>query len=304
MKSFEQWGTLSELLKKGSLSFVDLAFAESVLKKLETNEEKHAALLAVLFALSRMGHLTLDIDGLASSLKLMGIEDVEKLTHLLLGGLETFPILYAPEGRPASWVCRFNNHLYLQKNWVCESEILFHLDRLSKSAPGLILKDPVFSDRLNSLQKEAVKNGMQNSLSLLTGGPGTGKHLQRQSLLNPACFLFSEEQKEHFRIVISAPTGKAIAQLEANLRKAIGEAAHIRSGTLHSILGIKASLQETVIQPLFADLILVDECSMIDSKVFSQLLSSVQTGTRLILIGDRNNFLLLKQEVSLQISSI
>lgn len=314
MKRFEQWTVLSELLKKGSLSFVDLCFAESVLKKLNSSGEEHAALLAVLFAMSRIGHLTLDIskDSLAPALKLLGIEDVESLTQLLMRGVETFPeqgitlkmahedgkvlqssttvfrVIEAPCERPAEWVCRFGNHLYLQKNWVCESEILFHLKRLSKSPPTLILNDPVPSDRLNLMQQAAVRNGLQNSLSLLTGGPGTGKTFTAAELVKSCLFSLPPEEKEHFRIILAAPTGKAVAQLEGNLRKAIGETVKIRSGTLHSILGIKTSLQERVIQPLFADLIVVDECSMIDSNIFSQLLSSAQTGTRLILIGDKD----------------
>ena len=273
MKNFE--------FKKGALSYVDLAFAESVLKRLGSQKEEHAALLAVLFALSRLGHLTLDLssDAFDASLKLL---EVENLKSLLLHGAENFPY------ETHAWICRFNNHLYLQKNWACETEILFHLNRLSKSLPAVILKEPVLSYPLNSQQQKAVSNGLQNSLSLLTGGPGTGKTFTAAELVKSCLLTLPKEQQLQFRIILTAPTGKAVAQLEGNLKKAIGETACVRSGTLHSILGIKSTLQEDPASPLFADLILVDECSMIDSKVFSRLLSSVQTGTRLILIGDKD----------------
>ena len=266
---------------EGALSYIDLAFAQSVLKKFDRQTEEHAALLAVLFALSRLGHLTLDLssDALDASLKLL---EVENLKGLLLRGAETFPY------ENHEWICRFNNHLYLQKNWACETEILFHLNRLSKSSPTLTLKDPAMSDRLNAQQQKAVSNGMQNSLSLLTGGPGTGKTFTAAELVKSCLLALSPEQQLQFRIILTAPTGKAVAQLEGNLKKAIGETVRIRSGTLHSILGIKSYFEEAPPSPLFADLILVDECSMIDSQVFSRLLSSVQTGTRLILIGDKD----------------
>lgn len=272
MKNFTQWPVLSELLEKGTLSFVDLAFAQSVLNQLNIHEESHAALLATLFALSRLGHLALDIS------KPLDIEGTESLFPLIQQSLHSFPIADAPEGRPNAWICHHKNHLYLQKNWGCESEILSHLHRLTSTPPTLPLNEPLLSDNLNPAQKEAVKNGMQHSLSLLTGGPGTGKTFTAAQLVK-SCL----QQKEHLRIILAAPTGKAVAQLEANLKKTIGDIPHLRSGTLHSILGIKTSPE-----PLFADLILVDECSMIDSKIFARLLSSIQTGSRLILIGDKD----------------
>jgi exodeoxyribonuclease V alpha subunit len=109
-------------------------------------------------------------------------------------------------------------------------------------------------------------------------------------MLVNACLLgLPEEQKKKFRIIVTAPTGKAVAQLEENVRKNIAAEASLTSGTLHAILGIRSLQQEeeeTV--PLFADLILVDECSMIDVKLFSRLLESVSEGARLVLIGDRD----------------
>jgi exodeoxyribonuclease V alpha subunit len=247
---------LSELLNKGTLSFVDLAFAQSVLKQLNSNEESHAALLATLFALSRLGHLALDIS------KPLPLEDSKTLLPLIHTALETFP--------NTPWVCRHHNHLYLQKNWECETEIFTHLHRLSAAPPTLALNTPTISPHLNAAQNQAVQNAIRHSLSLITGGPGTGKTFTAAQLIK-SC--------SHLRIILAAPTGKAVAQLEANLKKAVGDIPHLRSGTLHAILNTT---------PLFADLILVDECSMIDSKIFARLLSSIQTGTRLILIGDKD----------------
>jgi exodeoxyribonuclease V alpha subunit len=141
---------------------------------------------------------------------------------------------------------------------------------------------------LNAAQREAVEKGMRHSLSFLTGGPGTGKTFTAIELLKACLSSLPPDQRRHFRIVLTAPTGKAVAQLEGNLRRAIGQEAQVRSATLHAILGIRPYANEEEIQPLFADLIIVDECSMIDAKIFSRLLACVQSGSRLILIGDKD----------------
>ncbi len=276
------------ILKTGSLAFIDLAFAKSVLKKLGSTQEEHVALLAVLFALSRQGHLTLDIstEGLISSLKLLEIEDVDTFSKLVRKGAETFPSQRIADA--SAWICRNGNYFYLQKNWVYESEILANLERLKNSLPAIALSASTFDPRLNDAQKKAVENGMRNSLSLLTGGPGTGKTFTAAELVKACLYSLPKDQRKHYRIILSAPTGKAVAQLEGNLRKAIGDEGKIRSGTLHSILGIKPHAHEDEVQPLFADLVIVDECSMIDAKIFSRLLASVTSGARLVLIGDKD----------------
>ena len=282
MSGFERWPTLCRCLEQGSLSFVDLAFSASVLKKLNSDKEEHAALLAALFALSRQGHLMLDVskDALHFALRRLTIKDLDLFASLVERGAASFP----PQGIADAWICRLNNYYYLQKNWVYESEIIKSLARLSKSSPALALSIRILDPRLNQAQKEAVEKGMQNSLSFLTGGPGTGKTFTAGELVK-ACLHSAPE----LRIILTAPTGKAVAQLEGNLRKSLGEKAQVRTGTLHAILSIKAQGHETEEPiPLFADLIIVDECSMIDAKIFSRLLQSVPNGARLVLIGDKD----------------
>lgn len=151
---------------------------------------------------------------------------------------------------PKKPFCRFKDRFYLQKNWVYETRFLFHVRRL----------------------KEA--------LTLITGGPGTGKTYQAAQIVT-ASF------KEDLEIVLAAPTGKAAAHLEAGVLKALGKKENVRCGTLHQILGIRSPLDFTNENPyLSADLILVDECSMIDARLFSFFLSAVKEGARLILMGD------------------
>ncbi len=287
MRHFENWETLSKLLADGFLKFIDLAFATSVLRKLNSVNEEHAALLAVLFALSRQGHLMLDVEALAIALKPLQLQDNNKLIQLITEGVQTFPadgIDREPKHRPHAWICCKGTYFYLQKNWVYESEILTHVHRLSTNPITIPLSCSVLDSTLNDAQKKAVENGMLHSLSLLTGGPGTGKTFTAAELVKTCLNALSEDRK----VILTAPTGKAVAQLEGSLRKAIGNDVPIVTGTLHAILHLRSESHEEEIQPLLADLIVVDECSMIDAKIFSRLLASVASGTRLVLIGDKD----------------
>lgn len=249
---------------------IDFAFALSVLKRLTPDiKQEHIALLAAVFAAAREGHLVLDIsDGRFDAV------------------LETLPegvIVKDPkEDCPKAWICRWGNYLYLQKNWVYESQILFHLQRLAKASPTIPLAF-TYDSTLNAMQNKAVQMSATHCLAMLTGGPGTGKTFTVAALVK-AC-LYSQG---NCRIIVTAPTGKAVAQLEGSLRKKMEGRGEIRAGTLHAILGLKETVREERIEPLHADVIIVDECSMIDAPIFSKLLASVPEGTRLLLIGDKD----------------
>ncbi len=292
-KEFDHWKTLSTCYEQGSLIYVDLAFAQCILKKLGSDQEEHAALLATLCALSRKGHLTLDIspNSLALALQILTVRDKKRMSDLIEQGALHFPIHGIADNPtlPCNvWLCRFKTFYYLQKNWVYETQILMHLNRLHGQAPSLEISIDEMDPCLNREQKQAIAKAVQYSVSLLTGGPGTGKTFTASELVKTCISSLDEKQKEQFRIILTAPTGKAATQLEGNLRKNFGMHIQLCSGTLHSILGIRENNFEEETLPLFADLIIVDECSMIDAKIFSRLLSSIQEGTRLILIGDKN----------------
>lgn len=268
------------LNKEEKLEFIDHFFAASC-----TNlTEEQTLFLAALFALLRQGHLSLDLDPLSfpppalqNLLLPASIESVRR-------GAETFPV-----GPPPAWVCRFGTHYYLQKSWVYETEVIQHLERLHHASPTVPLSLPLLDSHLKVEQMAAIQKGIEQTLSLLTGGPGTGKTFTAAQLAQACLDALPEERKKSFHILLTAPTGKAVAQLESNLRRSLGEEMKLRAGTLHALLGLKKyGDADEKISPLFADLILVDECSMIDPKLFVHLLSAIPTGTRVVLIGDKD----------------
>jgi exodeoxyribonuclease V alpha subunit len=286
MNGFGHWPTLQRCLNEGSLDFVDLSFAKSVLKELPGLQESHAALLAFLFALFRQGHLALDIEpkALEKALIQLGVAEAHACSELLLEGVHSFPHQGA-----SKWIHRLGSLFYLHKNWTYESEIRYHALRLYRSSPTIPLSLENFTSSLNQAQQEAVRKGLQYSLSFLTGGPGTGKTFTASIFVKTCLQALSEEKRKTFRIILTAPTGKAVAQLEGNLRKSLGQEIPLQSGTLHAVLHLKSDDHEEEEKvPLLADLIVVDECSMIDAKVFAQLLMAIPSGTRLLLIGDKD----------------
>ncbi|MDN3506108.1 MAG: AAA family ATPase [Simkaniaceae bacterium] len=99
------------------------------------------------------------------------------------------------------------------------------------------------------------------NLSIITGGPGTGKTYTATQII----------QEAKTKTIVAAPTGKAAAHLLSKIDLPI------KGGTLHSLL---------TDEPLDAELIIVDECSMIDPILFARLLSSTPTDATLILMGD------------------
>ncbi|MFC2049456.1 ATP-dependent RecD-like DNA helicase [Chlamydiota bacterium] len=167
------------------------------------------------------------------------------------------------------------NRFYLRRNWECEDRFLSHLQRIRSHPPsGEITLNNLAAYRLNSEQQDAIRKATRQSLTLISGGPGTGKTYTAALLIR--LFLESGVKK----IAVAAPTGKATA----NLRTALGPLAEkCLIKTLHALLN--PSLQQG---PLYADLILVDEGSMVDASLMTALFSAVRTGARLVLLGDRD----------------
>ena len=124
-------------------------------------------------------------------------------------------------------------------------------------------------------QREAVKMALTNGLSIVTGGPGTGKTLIQRAILDIYVRNYPEME-----IQCCAPTGRAARRME----QSTGHTAM----TVHKLLGLCANEDGVFNEPskIKADLILVDEVSMLDVYLAEKLFKSVKNGAQLILIGD------------------
>ncbi|MCI6998340.1 MAG: ATP-dependent RecD-like DNA helicase [Eubacterium sp.] len=136
--------------------------------------------------------------------------------------------------------------------------------------------------QLEELQRQAVIEAVKNGLLVITGGPGTGK----TTTINAIIQYF---ELEGLDIYLAAPTGRAA--------KRMTEATGYEASTIHRLLELSGMMEESSAaahferneeNPLEADVIIIDEMSMVDISLMHALLCAVQVGTRLILVGDVN----------------
>ena len=135
---------------------------------------------------------------------------------------------------------------------------------------------------LDDLQRLAVLESIKNGLMILSGGPGTGKTTTIHTIIHYF-------EKEGMEILLAAPTGRAA--------KRMTEATGYEARTIHRLLELngladdrdkKVSFERNEENPLEADVLIIDEMSMVDIHLFQSLLRAVAVGTRLIMVGDVN----------------
>ncbi len=132
---------------------------------------------------------------------------------------------------------------------------------------------------LDDKQIMAVRESFCNGITVITGGPGTGKTTTINTIIK--CY-----EKEQFDIALAAPTGRAA--------KRMTEATGYEAKTIHRLLeagGIedeRNGFARNEDNPLEADLIIIDEMSMVDISLMNSLLKAVVPGTRMVLVGDVN----------------
>lgn len=135
---------------------------------------------------------------------------------------------------------------------------------------------------LDELQRRAVIEAVKHGLTVITGGPGTGK----TTTINAIIKYFEDAYLE---VLLAAPTGRAA--------KRMTEATGCEAKTIHRLLELNGGSSEATgnavferneQNPLEADVIIIDEMSMVDINLMHALLKAINIGTRLILVGDVN----------------
>ena len=134
---------------------------------------------------------------------------------------------------------------------------------------------------LDEMQKKAVMEAARHGIMILTGGPGTGK----TTTINTMIRFFESDGMD---ILLAAPTGRAA--------KRMAETTGYEAQTIHRLLEVSGNPEEEGTNgfarneenPLEADVIIIDEMSMVDLPLMYALLGAMVSGTRLVLVGDRN----------------
>ena len=180
-------------------------------------------------------------------------------------------------------------HVYLSSYYFMEkntASMLLNLDlkfpaeeeALGRQIAALEEKTKI---RLDDQQKAAVRQALTEGVLVVTGGPGTGKTTTINLMIQ--CF-----QAEDMDIVLAAPTGRAA--------KRMTEATGCEAKTIHRLLELNGGIEngesyhfeKNEDNPIEADVIILDEMSMVDISLMYSFLKAVLPGTRLILVGDSN----------------
>ena len=243
-----------------------------------------SGMLYTLLQASGEGHTYLPQEQLfARCSQLLGVDESYMEKHLMDMVIDRKLVLKERNGENVVYPSQY---YYLELNtarMLCELNILCPEDeQLVRKRIELIEKET--GTVLDEMQKKAVTEAASHGLFILTGGPGTGK----TTTINAIIQFFEGEGAE---LRLAAPTGRAA--------KRMTETTGYEAQTIHRLLelngmpeeerdGHSAKFERNAQNPLEADVIIIDEMSMVDIHLMHSLLLAVTAGTRLILVGDEN----------------
>jgi exodeoxyribonuclease V alpha subunit len=280
-----------------------------------------AALLLVLMLALEEGSLCVEasVESIARRLTdLVGADDATRWARRILDDLavDCFPRLIGTtptDHRPVVLhTVGERRYLYFQKYLKAEIEFcrLFR-QRLDTCVPAtrppnldallyeVLIERPLRAGgnqiKLDRDQLQAVGTALLRNLAIISGGPGTGKTSIVLTLLR--CLVRCGYRPE--RIALAAPTGRAAQRLSDALRAGLDQLASpadealrpLIAGTLHQLLMYRPSRNlfgRHAENPIAADVVIVDEVSMVGLSLMAQLVQALETGAKLILLGDKD----------------
>ncbi len=294
IKIYKQYGpTLYGVLKENpykmaeDISGVGFKIADEIAKKtgIKTDSDYRirSGLFYTLTQAVNEGHTYLPTEALLEKTALLlGIEPENLEPQIQNLAMDKKIILKNYEGR----VCAYAASVYYAEQtcarrlWELNMPLHEDFARVSKKIDMMEDDSGIF---LDDLQKKAVLEAATNGVFLLTGGPGTGK----TTTINAIIRYFESEGLDFY---LAAPTGRAA--------KRMTETTGYEARTLHRLLELNArpgeddkfsaGFERNEDNPIEADVIIVDEMSMVDLFLLQALLRAILPGTRLIMVGDVN----------------
>ena len=255
---------------------MDLGVAQNDAKRIES------AIKYSLTLSSNNGHTCVIKENLIKFVKdLLKVEenDIEEVL-INLNVLQKVVIEFREDTK---WV--YLNTYYFAEKFIADRLIALNEAENSKKIKNFKTKFNIIEESsnifLSEKQKKAIEAVNKNNVCVITGGPGTGKTTIIKFIID----LYKKQEKK--KVVLCAPTGRAA--------KRMSETTGEEASTIHRLLEI-GKMEETLdiekldypISPIDADIIIIDEMSMVDTFLMNYILKGIYLGTKLILVGDVN----------------
>ena len=284
------------------LTSLDTALANLLNTKQPSDDPRHLWLAALTSHQWGRGHACLDLATLQTqAAALLGWTDEQTaaLPSQLHEAAATLPWTQGDASPLVLTEDKDGARLYLRRAWTAEQNIRHHIAQrlaLPCEVPADLQQclDELFtltSDGAPDMQRLACEVAAQNRITLITGGPGTGKTTTVVKLLS----LLVRTAPRELQIHLAAPTGKAASRLSASIQSALAslpegwaEGIPSQAVTLHQLLQYNPDAAARPAPILATDLVVVDEASMIDLELMARLMACVPAHARLVLLGDKD----------------
>lgn len=270
--------SLMSFVKKLDFKTVD-EIGKNLGINLDSEERVDTGIIYAINKITEFGHTCVEKENLvkyASNILEVGTKDIENgITRLVLNDK-----LYIQKMNDKDFV--FRRSFYLAEDNIAKNIVIRTKENVkTKNYDKLIEKvskknNIVLSDE----QKEAISTSLNNNITIITGGPGTGKTTIIKCIID----ILEDIKKEY---VLCAPTGRATKRIKETTGK--------EAKTLHRLLEITKvddndidMFYELPVTPIDTDVVIVDESSMIDCMLMNNLFKALNSSTKVIMVGDVN----------------
>lgn len=274
---------------------IDIVFADFICSRESGNTELLRKAAACVSAAVGQGHICVSLADLYDSSEVAAAADILRGAKMV--------------GRPGDYcplILDAANRLYLHRYWKYESDLAKALTAMAadlSDVDAVLLKDglsrlfPKTSSDSLDWQSISAAAAIRSRLCVISGGPGTGK---TTTVVKIIALLLEQAKGGRMRIGLAAPTGKAAARLKESIdragkeletRTAVAECIPREVATIQRLLGVipeSCRFRHNADNPLPFEAIVIDEASMIPLALMAKLVESLAPGSRLILLGDRD----------------